>query len=159
MKFIPLSITLIITIIALTLLTYKKTNSSENKLCTSTLKYSINDEGLNFSHVTHYRLFLAENGSGYVNLGGNVTYNNKNYIISRIINFTYKPINQEGDYSSKIDEVMKTGQDNIPDDLVNKFFIYTTLGVSNYFKVGRIDEHRMLISVSRGPFIVCSDSL
>ncbi|WP_081795973.1 MULTISPECIES: FidL-like protein [unclassified Serratia (in: enterobacteria)] len=133
-------------------------DSSRNadKSCLSTVKYKTEYEHNSLDYTIYYRILFRGNGIGYADMRGVVKDNENEYVIARNLIFNYSDQKSNTHFEAKIEGVVKTGQDNVPDSVVEKYLSYIMPDKKSYFRLDQIAQGRFLLSASQGPFLVCS---
>ncbi|WON76450.1 hypothetical protein [Serratia sp. UGAL515B_01] len=159
-KFFFLALLTVILIISLLFFFIKKPMNQESKLCLSTAKFKVENGNNLLTYTISYRLFFrGGNGVGYAAMRGVVMKNETEYVLARNVAFNYFDQNGTNHFEAKINEMTKTGQDSVPDLLIEKYFPYTMPDKKSYFRIDEISQGRFLISANQGPFLICSGAI
>ncbi|WP_261459901.1 hypothetical protein [Serratia fonticola] len=131
-------------------------NLQEEKTCLSTVKYRIGDDNDSLIYTIYYRIFFRGSGTGYVDIRGVVKKDKNEYVLARNLIFNYSVQKDNTHFDAKIHGVTKTGQDNVPDLIVERYLAYIIPDKISYFRLDEIGQGRLLLSASQGPFLICS---
>ncbi|OMQ23682.1 FidL-like protein [Serratia oryzae] len=130
-------------------------NQLDNKLCIATINYSLKENEHEFNYRITQRIRYTLNDKGYINIRGVAALNDEQYVIARTVNFSYRAVDNNHNYSSEITNVSKAGQDNLPDALASQYISYLLPGSSTFFRMEDINNHLTLITAPQGPLFIC----
>lgn len=105
------------------------------------------------SYQLNYRIIYKGDKTGYFRITGYIP-NEKRYIIHRVMN--YKVLEKNNDLLTlQITSIRKSPQDNIPDELFNKYFKVVSDDAIMYLNISQLKEGDYLISGTLGPYFIC----
>lgn len=115
----------------------------------------ITSEFVNYStsYQLNYRIVYKNNKTGYFRITGYVP-DEKKYSIHRVMN--YKVLEKNNDLLTlQITSIRKSPQDNIPNDLFNKYFKVISDDAIMYLNISSLKDDDYLISGTLGPYFIC----
>lgn len=127
-----------------------------NKTCFANVAGRINSGGEVINYNLIHKISIYEDEKGYNNLRGEVHKGDKTYNISRTLNFSYKKTPSAGIYQYKIISKHIFSTDNIPENVLSRYFTFLQEGTVRYIGVESIGNHNLLISDSAGPSFICN---
>lgn len=105
------------------------------------------------SYQLDYRIVYKKNKTGYFRITGYV-HDEKKSAIYRVMNF--KVLEKNNDLLTlKITSIRKSPQDNISDELFNKYFKVVSDDTIMYLNISSLKDGDYLISGTLGPYFIC----
>lgn len=127
----------------------------ENDLCKSTINLKLNNNTHSFEYNMFITFSLTDTGRGYEDMRGVVIKDGKKYTLSRSLDFNYI-IRNNNNYEINIVNTTELGPDDIPAEVVSKYFSYTLPNSITILKVNEIGKNLILVSGLQGPTFICS---
>lgn len=129
--------------------------NKEHNICQGLSTFYLDEKNFSYSYEIMHDIYLSNDGVGYLTLRGKLHVNDKDFTMSRTINFEYTP-KKGGWIKFKVIHVFKNAQDNTSKQLTKKYFPFFTEDSTGYFRADIIDNDKVLISGSTGNLFVCS---
>lgn len=130
-------------------------NPQRDEICQGTVIYKLHLKNHNYTYKLTHRIFISEKKVGYDSIRGVLVVDDMTYIINRTINFTHSEV-MNGRIEFIPTFINKAVEDNLSEQLFNKYFPFMATGARNYFRLDVIGNERKLVSGNNGRFLICS---
>lgn len=141
---------IVVVLINVILFTQKKAEVISDR-CTTVL--DTQDMSTEFSSRLNLVLVLRPEGTGYIDMSGNVNFQSRDYVAFREIKFSYE---REEDDIFKMThmELIKHASDSVPDKLMDSVFFSMSHEKARYMTVNRI-HNAYIIGNLHSPVFMC----
>ncbi|WP_336219567.1 hypothetical protein [Citrobacter amalonaticus] len=100
-------------------------------------------------------MHFTPDGSGYLNLNGDIEGTKNHWTVSRQQNFTWQHVH-DAFYQLHIREVEKYGHDNVPEGVFEKYTQGITTDQKRLVNIQRTPDNAVVISNDYSPLLVCA---
>ncbi|HDR2399069.1 TPA: hypothetical protein QCH98_004390 [Enterobacter bugandensis] len=107
-------------------------------------------------YTLHHKIKLFKNGKGFDNFHGKFFYQDKEYVISRTVNFSYTEAKHSPFYVVMINSTHVYSTDNIPEQLISRNITFLKEGVERNVSFQSLGNANILVSDSSGPSFICN---
>lgn len=124
--------------------------------CDGTLVSSVHHDDPVFSYKVTHRITISADGFARRTVNGFAYSNGIRYTYNRTITMNYSHLLKEkGIYLLKVVDVQKTGADDIPKELEDKYLSFELLGSERQMAVSATPSGDKLFTTANGPFFMC----
>ncbi|MEP9266188.1 hypothetical protein [Enterobacter asburiae] len=135
---------------------HQKKKDSQQFTCDGTLVDSVHFNDPIFSYQVVHRLVINADGSARRTINGFAYSYGNRYTYNRTISYNYTRKQNEGHiYLLKVTRVLKTGADDIPSELEDKYLSFEKLGSVRIMSISETPSGDKLFSSASGPFFIC----
>jgi len=142
----------VVLVLALAIFVYKEDNKKQ--FCTATVYSDFKIPNNESTYKVDMKLARDSSKSGYVSLVGTIT-TDKTYSINRNVSFDLIPDTGRHELDLIVKNEKKAKNDNVSDEVFNKYFKVFSLNASGYVVINEITPDVYLFSSSLGPYFVC----
>ena len=149
------SLILLFSLIIVSLLFYLNLEKSKTQYCEATVSSNFILANNKSSYRLNMKLVKNNDNSGYIKLLGTIT-TDKTYTVNRVVHFNQSSKKYVKDLKLTINYDKKSLNDNVPDDIFEKYFKVFNLNSIAYVEIDEITSDWYLFSSSFGPYFVCN---
>ncbi|MEQ5573547.1 FidL-like protein [Providencia huaxiensis] len=149
------SLILLFSLIIVSLLFYLDLEKSKTQYCEATVSSNFILANNKSSYTLNMKLVKNNDNSGYIKLLGTIT-TDKTYTVNRVVHFNQSSRKYVKDLKLTINYDKKSLNDNVPDDIFEKYFKVFNLNSIAYVEIDEITSDWYLFSSSFGPYFVCN---
>ncbi len=149
------SLILLFSLIIVSLLFYLNLEKSKTQYCEATVSSNFILANNKSSYTLNMKLVKNNDNSGYIKLLGTIT-TDKTYTVNRVVHFNQSSRKYVKDLKLRINYDKKSLNDNVPDDIFEKYFKVFNLNSIAYVEIDEITSDWYLFSSSFGPYFVCN---
>lgn len=127
-----------------------------NFVCNATLVHSVHYGDPVFSYKTTHRVVINENREVRSTINGFVYSHGERFNYNRTVMFDYvSPRRGDGSSLIKVIDVRKSGADDIPQDLEDKYMSFEQPGTERLMNIKYTPTGDILFTSANGPFFMC----
>ncbi|MEX9942466.1 FidL-like protein [Providencia rettgeri] len=149
------SLILLFSLIIVFLLFNLNLEKSKTQYCEATVSSNFILANNKSSYTLNMKLVKNNDNSGYIKLLGTIT-TDKTYTVNRVVHFNQSSRKYIKDLKLTISYDRKSSNDNVPDDIFEKYFKAFNLNSIAYVEIDEITSDWCLFYSSFGPYFVCS---
>ncbi|MEW2738925.1 FidL-like protein [Providencia sp. PROV130] len=149
------SLILLFSLIIIFLLFNLNLEKNQAQYCEATVSSNFILANNKSSYLLDMKLVKNNDNSGYIKLLGTIT-TDKMYTVNRVVHFNQSSRKYIKDLKLTISYDRKSTNDNVPDDIFEKYFKAFNLNSIAYVEIDEITPDWYLFSSSFGPYFVCS---
>ncbi|WP_369308955.1 FidL-like protein [Providencia rettgeri] len=154
MKKLSLSLSIII-LLSIVSLIYSITKD-DSKHCGAHIYSSFPSVSGETGYKIDLRIVNQKDNSGYIKLVGTIT-SDKTYSVNRVIHYTNSVIDEVDNLKTEVTLVRKAKNDNVSDEVFNKYLKAFSYGTTSYSQVNQISSGNYLFSSTFGPYFICGE--
>ena len=98
---------------------------------------------------------FTRSGAAFLYISGNIENENKYYSLNRAIIYDYRRIGPD-EYLMEVTKASRSGGDNIPAELENKYLMPLLSGVQRIIRIRQLPNGNMVFANNAGPFLICA---
>lgn len=123
--------------------------------CQGSLTYKDSHQDNHFSFEGMVVMHFAPDGTGYINMNGEVFNDGQHAKVSRQESFDWHYVH-ETFYELHIKQLEKLGHDNVPAGVFEKYALGITPGQKRLLSIRKTPDSAMIISNFYSPILVCA---
>ncbi|WP_058911461.1 hypothetical protein [Entomohabitans teleogrylli] len=121
-----------------------------NFACSAYFRYQLPDS--DYAMTANTQIQFSNQGWGTLSMDGDLIYRGKRYLVRRDATFNYIHISDEK-YQLQEINVLKSGRDNAPDEVLSRYFYSISPEAGRYITVSMIDNVYLIGSLYNPSFM------
>jgi hypothetical protein len=125
-------------------------------ICHATLIHHERHDNNPFIYKSYHTVVLRKDGTGYDQMNGEATIDNKPYTLNRTILFSYERHGNDRFLTLKVTGARISGADDVPQEAYRRYMSFVNTDSKRMVELTLLPSGDLLVNTALGPFFICA---